>query len=488
MRYKSVFVFLLVIVSALWRPAAPGPALGQDCKTKGDWKDISILPANGAAETNIRISLSANKAQFAPGEEVILTFQADRDCYVTIMDLGTSGRIVRLWPNDLCGNDNLVTASVPRQFPGPGDQFRYTIAGPAGMERIVAYATLEKGKILSESDFQAMAQSGFKQFVGGAKDLASTFKKNADALGPSAPWGTSQLNLCIGAGAQGPAEPVQAQRVFVVAAGAPTGDLRYCKKDAQRFVDALKSRMGVVESNVRLILGADATYEGFTNSLKWLETSTQPEDTAVVYFSGHGSSIPDQGTKDEEDGKDECLVLHHTGTTPSDYQVALQQKILMLDDDFNKLLKAIPARKKIIVVDTCHSGSIHKSLGMKTGNLVAKYMPFKDAATGEVMWNLKPKADTPPNYGNDNEALLAACMDDQVSYEDQSIEAGLFTNNLLKAIEAGAKDLEQAFETAKTDTEKQTKEFAAQQGKAVSVQVPNMTDPHGFVKLFGFGK
>lgn len=477
MSHNNGLRLFFIVLFALCSHASPDPVSAQGCRTKGEWADVGLLPANGTGDTNIKISLSADKVQFAPGEDIVLLFQCNRDCYLTLMDLGTSGRIVRLWPNDFSGSDNFVRAAVPRRFPGAEDRFKFRMEGPAGVERIVAYATAERGNILSENDFQRMANSGFTQFIGGPKDLAMTFKKNADALGAGGVWGTTQLNLCVGAGASAPDNPIQAAKVFVVAAGASTGDLKWCDRDAQRFVDTLKSRMGVLQTNIRLLTGTQATHEGFTKSLKWLETGTQPEDTAVVYFSGHGASIPDQGDKDEEDGKDECLVLYHSGRSPSDYQTALQRKIFLLDDEFNRLLKAIPARRKVIVVDTCHSGSIHKYPAMSNGGFIPKYMPFKDATTGEALSQVKSKLGRPPGYGNNGEALLAGCKDDQNSAENSGLQAGVFTDSLVKAIEGGATDLEQAFEAARRATEKFNKD-----------QTPVITDPHGFVKLFRFGK
>ena len=128
----------------------PSTALGQDFPGPKDWKDINILPTNPHPQSNIKVSLSVDKQRVEPGDNIVLTFQADRECYLTIMDVGTSGRILRLWPNDYSGTDNKCPANTPVRFPAPQDRFRYRIAGPEGTERIIAYATAEKGKILGD--------------------------------------------------------------------------------------------------------------------------------------------------------------------------------------------------------------------------------------------------------------------------------------------------------------------------------------------------
>jgi hypothetical protein len=135
-------------------------------------------------------------------------------------------------------------------------------------------------------------------------------------------------------------------------------------------------------------------------------------------------------------------------------------------------------------VDACHSGTISKRIEGQTCPLVSKFLAFPDPETGQEMEVLKSKA-IPTNYGNDHEALLSACRDDQVSYEDQSRGAGLFTFHLLNALEKGAGDLETAFKAARETTERESEVFRKQYGQSVTVQTPILTDPHHYVKLFG---
>lgn len=474
--------FLLFLVSACF-----STAFGEGCGAKGDWKDIYILPTNPNADTNIKISLSASKTHVQPGETITFTIEADRDCYVTIMDMGTSGRIVRLWPNQYSQGENLVKAHTPRRFPSEADRFQYKIGGPSGVERIIAYATSQPGKILSESEFQTMQNTPFKQFVGGAKDLSTAFTRETDSLTSNIKWGSAQVNICIGSGESFPSSPDAGGVgvVYLLAVGAPTGKLKYCNRDAQRFADVMKSKLGVKEANLRLILGSEATYAGFAHGLEWLAATTKPEDSAIIYFSGHGSSIPDQPPLDEEDGRDEAFVLYPGQS--KDYRAAIRDKIIMVDDDFNVKLKKIPARKKVIVADCCHSGTIHKTLGSGDEELVCKYMPFRDPDTGQEIERIGAKA-APTNYGNDNEAILAACLDNQSSFEVAGRQAGLFTDCLIEAINKGADNLEKAFEMAKAMTEKAVGGLGRQsQGGSVK-QTPHLTDPHGYVKLFKFSR
>jgi len=473
---------LLFIVSACL-----SNAFGEVCGTKGDWKDIYILPTNPNADTNIKISLVATKTHVQPGDTITFNIETNQDCYVTIMDMGTSGRILRLWPNQYSQGNNLVKANSVRRFPSEADRFQYKIGGPSGVERIIAYGTSEPGKILSESEFQTMQNTPFKQFMGGAKDLSTTFAREADSLTSGVKWGSAQINICIGSGQSFPSSPDSGSlgTVYLLAVGAPTGKLKYCNRDAQRFADTMKAKMGVKEANLKLILGAEATYAGFAHGLEWLATSTKPEDSVIIYFSGHGSSIPDQPPLDEDDKRDEAFVLYPGNS--KDYKAAIRDKIIMVDDDFNVKLKKIPARKKVIVADACHSGTIHKTVDNGDENLVSKYMAFRDPDTGQEIERIGTKS-VPTNYGNDNEAILAACLDNQSSFEIADRQAGLFTDCLIEAINKGAENLDKAFEAAKTMTEKAVIGHARQNQGGGRKQTPNLTDPHGYVKLFKFSR
>lgn len=489
-----------------------------------NWQDIGVLPVNGDAANSIKISLTADKTQLKPDDYVVFTFGADQPCYLTLMSMGSSGKIVRLWPNDYSGTDNSVAGGATRTFPSSGDGFRYKIAGPDGTERIIAYATSEQGKILTEQEFQKLGKSAFKQFKGKAKDLAVEFQNNSSHLPANIKWGTAQVNLEIKSQAEastgintGPPSSFQrpesetsspsstsnqfssaaptatsgqpdqsGEKLFILAIGASTGSLKYCEKDAVSITSAVKLRFGVPDSRIKTILSKDADYEGVIRGLKWLTDVTGPEDNTLIYFSGHGTSIPDQPPFDESDKMDECFVLYHK-VPPIDYRTALRSKAIMMDDEFNTLVQKIPARKRIVIADACHSGTISKEIPKENSGLVAKYLPLIDPDTGKTIHNITAKG-IPTDYGGRNEAVLSACLDNQSSYEDQNNQSGLFTYYLLQGIRSGSQNLQQAFERAKSETIKSTSESAQKTRGAVKQQTPQLTDLFGITKSMVFSK
>ena len=484
-RLSKIFAFLGIIAIGLI--CGTGAGYGQDCETTKDWKDIYILPTNPNPQNNIKLTLSAEKKSLKPGEELNLTFTADRECYLTLMDMGTSGKILRLWPNDYSGQDNRIAPNSPRKFPGPGDKFRYRIAGPDGVERLIAYATSEKGKILSEQEFQKLKDTGFKEYPGSAKDLAIQFQSRADSLGSGISWGTAQENVCIGSGPKPSVDLPTSSKVYVMSVAAQTGKLKYCNKNAQTITDTLQAKLGLDKSNARVLIDGAGDYQGFCAGIQWLASVTRPEDKVIIYYSGHGGSCKDRPPIDEEDGRDEFLVLYPGQKEGMTLEQCLRKKICLIDDEINVLVKKIPARKKIFIIDSCHSGTMSKDI-VGDDDLVSMYQPMIDPQSGKEDLGFGQKA-TPPNYGNDHEAVLSACLDNETSWESwaPSIQAGLFTHFLLEAINGGSPNLEHAFKKAKENVLAWGVERSRKTGKPFS-QTPCLTDPHRIANDLRFEK
>lgn len=468
-----------------------GVTHSQDCGKSKDWKDIYVLPTNPNPQNNIKVSISAERQFLKPGDELKLTFTADRECYLTLMDMGTSGKILRIWPNDYSGQDNWISPNISRSFPGPGDKFRYRISGPDGTERIIAFATSEKGKILSEREFQQFKNTGFKEYPGSAKDLAIHFHNRTEIVGPNVNWGTAQVNVCIASGSvhpgpePGPPPPdvISKSSLYMISMASQTGKLKYCNDNARNMAKTFQTKMGLEPSNTKILINEDADYQGFVSGIKWLASLTRPEDKVIIYYSGHGGSCRDRPPKDEEDGRDEFLVLWPGQREGMTLNECFKKKICMVDDEINMLVKKIQARQKIFIVDSCHAGTMSKDLGSED-DMVSMYQPMVDPDTGQQDWGLAQKA-TPPNYGNDHEAILAACLDNETSWEIGKLKAGLFTFFLMEAIEKGSPNLDQAFRVARENVIKWTQEAHRRTGKPYS-QTPCITDPHGLTKELKF--
>jgi hypothetical protein len=517
-----------LVVALICLPLISSVAFGNGCDKVGDWRNIYVLAPNANPSTNIKISVTADKTEVAPGDTISITFQADDECYLTLMGVGTSGKILRLWPNEFSGNDNRIAAHQPRVFPGSTDNFRYRTTEPAGVERIVAYATSEKGKILNEAEFQQLGSTGFKQFRGSVKDLAVQFQKNTQNAPGTLRWGSAQANVCITQRPpvavqvplpprpSGQAEPVvprpnaetKSGNLYCLAIGVSLGKLTYCESDAQKVVDALKAKGGLTDERTRMVLRSQATYAGFAGGMEWLAAQTEPEDSVIIYFNGHGGRIPDRWPYRHPDGQHATYVLYHSDYGRVTAREALRRKYLLPAGEFNVLLKRIPARKKVLIADACHSGGLLKDVFSGGDDLVSKFCPFLDADSSDVMihrerhnvsesrWGGSGRGDEvfkaqtkepPAMHYTDHEAVLAACLKNQSCYESKSLRGSVFTYHLVRAMTTGnIQDLRAAFAAA----EKGTLEYCVQASRRVAgrgqplTQNPSLFDPHGFVGRF----
>ncbi len=113
-----------------------------------------------------------------------LFVKANRDAYVTVVDVGTSGKVLVLFPNKHA-SDNRILADKVLQIPGPDAPYDIRVAGPAGQELIKVIATTRPGSIIRADQLSELGP--FQSYGGSAerltKDLAIELKPNA----PDAP-------------------------------------------------------------------------------------------------------------------------------------------------------------------------------------------------------------------------------------------------------------------------------------------------------------
>tara|TARA_B100000683_G_scaffold249442_1_gene263575 strand:- start:6 stop:746 length:741 start_codon:yes stop_codon:yes gene_type:complete len=119
-----------------------------------------------------------------------------------------------------------------------------------------------------------------------------------------------------------------------------------------------------------------------------------------IYFSGHGSNMPDY-SRDEKDGKDECLI-------PTDYQRAG-----VISDDLLKRVFSYfhPNTNVIFIVDACHSGSMC--------DLKYKYQ------NGEMI------QENPFSKSNARIVSISGCKDEEVSYVGFNLRGNNRTRSVL---------------------------------------------------------
>lgn len=93
-------------------------------------------------KAGILFELRADKSSYQVGEPVVFNFKADKDCYLVLLDIGTSGRTIILFPNRW-HPDNKIEKDKLYRIPPVGSEFGYKVEGPAGTERVKAIASVD---------------------------------------------------------------------------------------------------------------------------------------------------------------------------------------------------------------------------------------------------------------------------------------------------------------------------------------------------------
>ena len=99
------------------------------------------VEAEPAREGEIKVELWSDRPSYKIGESMTLHFKTDRDCYVTILDVGTSGKVHIIYPNRFSGGGQ-VLAGKTYSIPGRNDGYVIMVEGFPGIEVVRAIATL----------------------------------------------------------------------------------------------------------------------------------------------------------------------------------------------------------------------------------------------------------------------------------------------------------------------------------------------------------
>lgn len=190
--------------------------------------------------------------------------------------------------------------------------------------------------------------------------------------------------------------------------------------------------------------------------------ATKPEDVLLVYFSGHGMTYLDGSREDfyylTKDVKDSNL-----SNDPG-----LRNAICVSADSMNAWLSAIPAKKRVMIFDACHSGKAAEALNGK-------------APLSSQKRELERLRDSNGTF------VLAGCEANQLSYEDpNSLKQGLLTYSLLYGLQSrqatldGAVDVMTLFQFALSDVPNLAKDIN-------HYQKPVLTVPGGEAPSFSIG-
>lgn len=374
-------------------------------------KDLVYVPNNHNEE--IQLTIAVDKSTVKVDDYVSFYVTANQEGYVTIWDIGTSGKVQRLFPNK-GSHDMQVAAGVKYGYGGAGSAYRFRVAAPLGFENVYAVWTEQAG--LQPKEFDYASARGL------AKDLQLVEKQDR------ATWATAHVEFEIiassGSTYQQPKPPPNQARVdgqvYLLTMGSNVGQLAKTNDDARAFEESMRALFG---SRLVSQFHADVTRAQMESGMTWLRNSVSPNDHAIIFYSGHGSFVKDDNG-DEEDGYDEVFIPYDVEKYGAD------EEYVVRDDLFASWVNAIGTNNILTVIDACHGGGLPKSMFFN-----GRAKRFKGGNIG-----VKSKGLTNSNRVDDitdgvKGLTLAAAQEDELAME--VAEGGLFVRSFLNALGSG---------------------------------------------------
>lgn len=181
--------------------------------------------------------------------------------------------------------------------------------------------------------------------------------------------------------------------------------LGYPAKDATDFAGVLKQQKGLLyeDVTVKLLTNRLATTEDILNGLQWIKKETTTKDVAMIFFAGHGVN------------EDETYYFLPYNTDTAN--------LLRTGVSFSAIKTTINsmAGKKLLFVDTCHSGNVFGTSnrrGAPNPDIGVLVQELRESENGTV--------------------IFTASTGRQASLENSAWENGAFTKALVEGLKGQA--------------------------------------------------
>jgi len=130
------------------------------------------------APGSLRVStwVDRHDLTYARGDAIRIFVKTNEDAYVTIINVGPSGKVTQLFPNAF-QRSNRVAANRALEVPSANGGSHINVSGPVGAELIKVFVSSEPIKIIPES--QLVGIGAFRSLAGGVSDLVRNLEVSA---------------------------------------------------------------------------------------------------------------------------------------------------------------------------------------------------------------------------------------------------------------------------------------------------------------------
>ncbi|MBT5229163.1 MAG: caspase family protein [Methylococcales bacterium] len=205
-------------------------------------------------------------------------------------------------------------------------------------------------------------------------------------------------------------------------------DLNYAAKDATDLTQYLAKQKGVFDHvHTAQILNKAGTKE-IIKAAKSFVARARVDDTVMVFFSGHGFL--------------DAKMDYYFGTTDIDPYHPVKKGLPY--DDMVSLLAGIDARKRVLFIDSCHSGEVdedntevaelNQTMATK-GMRIRRFKGFKTKKKAGLSTSFELlKANFADLTANNGAIVLSASTGNEYALENGQWKNGVFTFSILEAM------------------------------------------------------
>jgi hypothetical protein len=367
--------------------------------------------ANTTPGFMLQVTTDRKDRVYTEGEEFSITVKPERDCYVHVINIGPTGDVTLLFPNE-DQSDSFVPARKEVVLPDPNRRFGFVVEPPLGEETVLVIATTTKINLRDQKDIerfsaQALKSNKVEEQHEGVKNIVGKVREHVP------PEGWVMRFIQVRTVKKGAARARRGPRKWLVCVGISNyqdlsiNRLNAPERDAKTFAQALTTHSGyelvgevltsekATRANVAKLLGED------------LPALVQPDDTVCIFWSGHGGRTADTNG-DEKDKLDEYLYLHDSRE--------LDPATVLLDDTFFYYVSKLEGCKVVFVLDSCYAAGTPKGVSARTF----------DMFDGEMRRS--------KDLGNHRHVLLAASTAEEKAWELANSKLSVMTHFLVEAV------------------------------------------------------
>ena len=216
--------------------------------------------------------------------------------------------------------------------------------------------------------------------------------------------------------------------------------LRYAVQDCKALVDTIRQTSAPLFRDIKVIKLFDdqVTFKGLEFAFNEIKTGITPQDVFIFYLAGHGVTLG---------GRYYFL--------PQDFRYYNDEAVRnngINQDHIQSWLATIPARKSLVLIDTCESGSFSHSLvatrGMAEKTAVAKLTRATGRATIVASTDEQPAAEGYKGHGVFTYVLLQGLRHADIEFGNRDgytslFELAAYVNDQVPAITMNAFNYEQ---------------------------------------------